>query len=39
MIKTVHILIIIGFLTGMKGFGQEKLISKANEKYEMDLNF
>ncbi len=34
MKKRVYILIILGFLMGTKGFAQEKLINKANEKYE-----
>ncbi len=34
MIKRFYILLIIGFLTGMKGFAQEKLLTRANEKYK-----
>ncbi len=34
MIKRIYILILLGFLVGAKGFAQEKLIKKANDKYE-----
>ncbi|WP_373518218.1 OmpA family protein [Pricia sp.] len=34
MIKRIYILIGITFLVGAKGFAQEKLLDKANEKYE-----
>jgi len=34
MIKRIYILILVGFLVGAKSFAQEKLIEKANKKYE-----
>ena len=34
MIKRIHIYILITLLLGFKGVAQEKLITKANEKYE-----
>ncbi len=34
MIKKLYLLLIIGFLTGMKSFAQEKLLIRANEKYK-----
>jgi len=34
MIKKIHILFVLVFLTGVSGFAQEKLITKANEKYD-----
>ncbi|MBU2947304.1 OmpA family protein [Zobellia uliginosa] len=34
MIKKIHILFVLVFLMGVSGFAQEKLITKANEKYD-----
>ncbi|WP_276165813.1 OmpA family protein [Zobellia alginiliquefaciens] len=34
MIKKIHILFILVFVMGESGFAQEKLITKANEKYD-----
>ncbi|MBT2161795.1 OmpA family protein [Zobellia barbeyronii] len=34
MIKKIHILFVLVFLMGLSGFAQEKLITKANEKYD-----
>ncbi|CAM4185057.1 OmpA family protein [Zobellia roscoffensis] len=34
MIKKIHILFVLVFVMGVSGFAQEKLITKANEKYD-----
>ena len=34
MIKNLYIYIVLAFLLGFKGLAQEKLVTKANEKYE-----